>query len=105
MGKSKGAVAITNYDEVIIAKIKTCRSNFRSGDFDPWRSSNFYPCRSNGVNRSSSGVELRSEGDRSVGRQTEEGFRVERIIKGSKVFGLVNFVTRRTVPNRTNKKL
>ena len=64
IGEIKGAVAITNYGEVIIAKIKTCRSNFRSGSFDPWRSSNFYPCRSNGVNRSSSGVELRSEGDR-----------------------------------------
>ena len=82
MGKSKGAVAITNYDEVIIAKIKTCRRNFRRGGFYPWRSSNFYPCRSNGVNRSSNGVELQSEGDRSVGRQTEEGFQVERIMKG-----------------------
>ena len=37
MGKSKGAVAITNYDEVIAAKIKTCHNNFRSGGFDPWR--------------------------------------------------------------------
>ena len=55
-----------NYDEVITAKIKTCRSNFRSGGFDPWRSNNFDPYRSNGVNRSSSGVELWSEGDRSV---------------------------------------
>ena len=38
--------AITNYDEVIVAKIKTCRSNFRSGGFDPWRSSDFDPYRS-----------------------------------------------------------
>ena len=29
MGKSKGVVAIMNYGEVIIAKIKTCCSNFR----------------------------------------------------------------------------
>ena len=100
MGKSKGAVAITNYNEVIAAKIKTCRNNFRSGDFDPWRSSDFDPCRSNGVDRSSSGVELRSEDNRSVGRQSEEGRRVERIMKGNiEVVRLVNFVTLRGVPN------
>ena len=80
MGKLKGAAAITNYDEVIAAKIKTCRSNFKSDCFDPWRSNDFDPCRSSGVNRSSSGVELRSGGDRSVGRQPEEGRRVERIM-------------------------
>ena len=81
MGKSKGAAAITNYNKVITAKIKTCRSNFRSGGFDPWRSSDIDPCRSNDVDRSSSGVELRSGGDRSVRRQFEEGRRVERIMK------------------------
>ena len=76
MGKSKGVVAITNYGEVIVTKIKTCRSNFRRGGFDPWRSS--------GVDRSSSGVKLWSGGDISVGRQFEEGRRVERIMKGIK---------------------
>ena len=76
-------MAITNYGEVITAKIKTYRSNFRSGGFDPWRSSDFYPCRSSGVNRSSSGVELQRGGDRSVGRQSEEGRQVERIMKGN----------------------
>ena len=87
-----------NYGEVIAAKIKTCRSNFRSGGFDPWRSSS--------VNRSSSGVELRSGGDRSIGRQSEEGRWVKRIRRGIEaVVGLVNFVTHRTVPNQTNKKL
>ena len=35
LGRSKGAVVITNYGEVIIVKIKTCRSNFKSGGFDP----------------------------------------------------------------------
>ena len=74
-------MVITNYGEVITAKIKTCRSNFRSGGFDPWRSSNFDPCRSSGVDRSSSGVELKNEGDRSVGQQFKEGRRVERIMK------------------------
>ena len=81
LGRSKGAVVITNYGEVIIVKIKTCRSNFKSGDFDPWRSSDFDPCRSNDVDRSSSGVELLSGGDRSVGQQSEEGRQVERIMK------------------------
>ena len=92
MGKSKGAAAITNYGEVIGAKIKTCHNNVRSGgfdpwrnsDFDPWRSNDFDPCRSSGVNRSSSGVELRSGGDRLVGQQSEEGHRVEGIMKGIK---------------------
>ena len=51
-------MVITNYGEVIIVKIKTCRSNFKSGGFDPLRSSDFDPCRSNGVDRSSSGVEF-----------------------------------------------
>ena len=81
MGKLKGAVTITNYGEVITAKIKTCCSNFRSGSFDPWRSSDFDPYRSSGVDRCSSGVELRGGGDRSVERQSEEGRRVERIMK------------------------
>ena len=98
-------MAITNYGEVITAKIRTCRSNFRSGGINPWRSSDFDPCRSNGIDRSCGGVELRSEGDRSVGWQSEEGRQVERIMKGSKVVRLVNFVTQRTVPNRTNQKL
>ena len=80
MGKSKGVVAITNYDEVITANIKTCHSNFRSGGFDPWRSNDFDTYRSSGVDRSSSGVELWSGGDKSVGRQSEEGRRVERIM-------------------------
>ena len=82
MGKSKGAVAITNYDKAIVVKIKTCRSNFRSDDFDTWRNNDFYPCRSSGVDRSSSGVKLQSGGDRSIGRQSEEGRGVERIMKG-----------------------
>ena len=73
LGRSKGAVVITNYGEVIIVKIKTCRSNFKSGGFNP--------CRSNDIDRSSSGVELLSGGDRSVGQQSEEGRRVERIMK------------------------
>ena len=77
-------MAITNYGEVIVAKIKTCRSNFKSGGFNPWSSSYFDPCRSSGVDRSSSGVELQSGGDRSVGRQSKEGCRVERIMKGIK---------------------
>ena len=88
MRKSKGAAAITNYDEVIAAKIKTCHSNFRSGGFDPWRSSDFDPCRSSDVDRSSSGVELRSSGDKSIGRQSKEGCRVERIMKGIKGSGV-----------------
>ena len=75
-------MAITNYGEVITAKIKTYYSNFRSSGSDPWRSSDFDPCKSSGVNRSNSGVELRSGGDRSVGRRSEEGCRVERIMKG-----------------------
>ena len=75
-------MAITNYDEVITAKVKTCCSNFRSGSFDPWRSSDSDPCTSSGVNRCSSGVELWSGGDRSVGRQSKEGRLVERIMKG-----------------------
>ena len=70
-----------NYGEVITANIKTCRSNFRSGGFGPWRISDFDPCRSNDVDQNSSGVELRSGGDRSVERQSEEGRRVERILK------------------------
>ena len=82
MGKSKGAVAITNYDKLITANIKTCCSNFRNSGFNPWRSSDFDPYRSSGVDRSSSGVELRSRGDRSVERQSKEGCRVERILKG-----------------------
>ena len=81
MGKSKGAAAITNYDKVIAAKIKTCHSNFKSGDFNHWRSNDFDPCRSSGVDRSSSGVELRSGDDKSIGRQSEEGSRVDRIMK------------------------
>ena len=81
MGRSKGAVVITNYGEVIIVKIKTCHRNFKSGGFDLWRSSDFDPCRSNGVDRSSSGVELLSGGDRSIGQQSEEGRQVERIMK------------------------
>ena len=90
MGKSKEAVAITNYDKVINAKIKTYYSNFRSDGFDPWRSSDFDPWRSNdfdpyrssGIDRSNNGVELRSGGDKSVERQSEEGYRVEIIMKG-----------------------
>ena len=82
MGKSKEAVAVTNYDEVIITKIKTYYSNFSSDGFDPWRSSDFDPCRSSGVDGSNNGVELWRWGDRSVGRQSEEGRRVERIMKG-----------------------
>ena len=81
MGKSKGAVVVTNYDEAIATNIKTCCNNFRSGGFDPWRSSDFNPCRSSGVDRSSSGVELRSGDDRSIGRQSEEGRRVKKIMK------------------------
>ena len=85
-------MAITNNGEIIAAKIKTCRSNFRRGGFDPWRSSNFDPWRSSdfdpsrrsGVNRSSSGVKLWSGGDRSVRRKFEEGHQVERIMKGIK---------------------
>ena len=91
LGKSKGAVAITNYNEVIATKIKTHRNNFRSGGFDPWRSSNFNPCRSSGVDRSSSGVKLQSGGDRSVRRQSEEGRRVERIMKGIEGNGVSEF--------------
>ena len=83
--------AITNYDEVIAAKIKTCRSNFKSGGFDPWRSSDFDPCRSNVVDRSSSGVELRNDGERSFERQFEEGRRVERIMKGIEGSGVSEF--------------
>ena len=74
-------MVITNYGKVIIVKIKTCRSNFKSGGFDPWRSNDFDPCRSNGVDRSSSGVKLLSGGDRLVEQQSEEGRRVERIMK------------------------
>ena len=48
IGEIKRAATITNYGEVIAAKIKTCRSNFRSGSFDPWRTSDFDPCRSSG---------------------------------------------------------
>ena len=91
MGKSKGAVAITNYDEVIAAKIKTCRNKFRSGGFDPWISSNFDPCRSSDVDQSRSGVELRSGGHRSVRRQSEEGRRVERIMKRIEGSGVSEF--------------
>ena len=80
-----------NYDEVITAKIKTCRSNFRSGGFDPWRSNDFYPYRSSGVDRSSSSVELWSGGDRSVGRQSEEGRRVERIMNEIEVSWVSEF--------------
>ena len=105
LGKSKGVAATTNYNKVIAAKIKNFRSNFKSGDFDPWRSSDFDPCRSNEVDQSSSGVMLRSSDDRLVGRQSEEGRRVEKIMKGIEGSGLVNFVTQRIVPNRTNKKL
>ena len=44
--------------------------------------------------------------NRSIGRQSEESRRVERIRKGIEAMvGLVNFVTQRTVLNRTNKKL
>ena len=91
MGKLKGAVAITNYGEVITAKIKTCRSNFRSGCFDPWKSNDFDPYRSSGVDRSSSGVKLRSGGDRSVGQQFEEGRWVERIMNGIEVSWVSEF--------------
>ena len=80
-----------NYDEVITVKIKTCRSNFRSGGFDPWRSNDFNPYRSSGVNRSSSGVELWSGGDRSIGQQSEEGHQVERIMNGIKVSWVSEF--------------
>ena len=84
-------MAITNYDKVIAAKIKTCRSNFKSGSFDPWRSSDFNPYRSGGVDRSSSGVKLRSRGDRSIERQSEEGRRVERIMKGIEGSWVIEF--------------
>ena len=90
-GNSKGAAAITNYDGVIAVKIKTCRSNFRRDDFDPWRSIDFDPCRSSGADRSSSGVELRRCGNRSVGRQPEEGRWVERIMKGIEGSGVSEF--------------
>ena len=44
--------------------------------------------------------------NRSVGRPSEEGRRVEKIRKGIEaIVGLVNFVTQRIVLNRTNKKL
>ena len=90
---------ITNYGEVIAAKIKTYRNNFKRAGFNPWRSSDFDPCRN-------ISVKLQSGGNRSIGRQSEEGRRVERIRKGIEAaLGLVNFVTQRTVPNRTNKKL
>ena len=94
---------ITNYVEVIAKKIKTCRDNFKSGGFDPWRSSDFDPCRSSDVDRSSSGVELRSGGDRSVGRQFEEGRRVERIMKGIEGSGVSEFCDSDdcTKPNNT----
>ena len=60
--------AITNYDKVIVAKIKTCRNNFRSGGFDPLRSSDFDPYRSSSsIKVRSSGIELRRGDDRSVG--------------------------------------
>ena len=91
MGKSKGAAAITNYDEVIATKIKTCRNNFRSVGFDPWRSSDFDPCRSSDINRSSSGVQLRSGSDRSIERQSEEGRWVERIMKVIEGSGVSEF--------------
>ena len=91
MGNSKGVAATTNYDVVIAAKIKTCRSNFRSDDFDPWRSIDFDPCRISGADRSSSGVELWSGGNRSVGRQSEEGRWVERIMKGIEGSGVSEF--------------
>ena len=98
LGKSKGVAAIMNYGEIIAVKIKACRNNFRRGGFDPWRSSD--------VDRSSIGVKLRSDDNRSIRRQSEEGCRVERIRKGIEaVVGLVNFATQMTVPNRTNKKL
>ena len=80
-----------NYGEVIVTKIKTCRSHFRSGNFDPRRSSDFDPCRSGGVNRSSSGVELRSDDDRSVRQQSEEGHWVERIMKEIEDSGVSEF--------------
>ena len=67
-------MVITDYDEVLAAKIKTCRSNFKSDGLDTWRSSDFDPCRSNDVDQSSNGVELQSGGD--------EGRWVERIMKG-----------------------
>ena len=97
-------MAITNYDEVIAAKIKTCRSNFRSGDFDPWRSSDFDSCRSSGVDRSRSGVELRSGSNRSVGLQSEEGCRVERIMKGIEGSGVSEFCDTEDCTKQTNKQ-
>ena len=101
MGKSKEEAAITNYNEVIATKIKTCRINFRSGGFDPW-SSDFDPCRSSNVDRSSNGVKLRSDDDRSIGRQFEEGRRVERIIKGIEGSGVSEFCDAKdyTKPNK-----
>ena len=84
-------MAITNYGKVIAAKIKTCRSNFKNGSFDPWTSSDFDPYKSNGVDQSSSGVELRSRGDRSIERQSKEGRRVERIMKGIEGSWVIEF--------------
>ena len=75
IGEIKRSGGYHEFNKVIIAKIKICCSNFRSGGFDPWRSSDFDPYRS-------SGIKLRSGGDRSVGRQSEEGRREERIMKG-----------------------
>ena len=80
-----------NYDEVITTKIKTCRSNFRSGGFDPWRSNDFDPYRSSRVDQSSSGVELWSGGDRSIGRQSKKGRRVKRIMNGIEVSWVSEF--------------
>ena len=81
IGESKGAAAITNYDEVIVAKIKTCRSNFRSGSFNPWRSSDFDLCRSSDVDRSSGGAELKAMATNRLDDSLRRG-RVERIMKG-----------------------
>ena len=96
-------MAITNYDEVITAKIKTCRSNFRSGGFNPWKSNNFDPYRSSSVGRSSSGVELWSGDDRSVGRRSEEGCQVERIMNGIEVSWVSEFCDTEDCP-KLNKQ-
>ena len=96
-------MAITNYDEVITTKIKTCHSNFRSGGFNPWRSNGFDPYRSSGVDRSSSGVELWSGGDISVGRQSKEGRRVERIMNEIEVSWISKFCDTNDCP-KLNKQ-
>ena len=98
-------MVITNYGEVIIVKIKTCRSNFKSGGFNPWRSSDFDSCISNDVDRSSSGVEHLSGGDRSVGQQSEEGRRVERIMKKIKGSWVSEFCDTKDYTKSNKQKL